>query len=104
MKNFKAIAAAAGTIYVSAVSMVNLHPEGFGYVPVLSQATPILAQVTRLGGTRTEIISHADFTSINTQRAAVNEALEEFNETMSRTIAELEQLEQELETTISYPY
>ena len=59
------VALAGLFVYGSAVTVVNLAPEKFDYVPVLSDVTPVVAEVTQVGVTRTEVISHAEFTRIN---------------------------------------
>lgn len=98
-------ALAALFVYGSAVTVVNLAPEKFDYVPVLSDVTPVIAEVTQAGVTRTEVISHAEFTRINEVQKRVAEAVDELETELENIATELEeslaQLEQELEQELS---
>lgn len=98
-------ALAALFVYGSAVTVVNLAPEKFDYVPVLSDVTPVVAEVTQAGVTRTEVISHAEFTRINEVQKRVAEVVDELETELENIATELEeslaQLEQELEQELS---
>lgn len=97
-------ALAALFVYGSAVTVVNLAPEKFDYVPVLSDLTPVVAEVTQVGVTRTEVISHAEFTRINEVQKRVAEAVEELETELENIATELEenlaQLERELNASV----
>ena len=71
------IGLAGAVAYIGAVGLVNLAPEKMNYVPVLSNVTPVAAEVTKGGVTRNEIISHAEFTRINAEGAQVQLAIQE---------------------------
>lgn len=87
--------------YGTAVSIVNLAPDKFEYVPVLSDVTPVLAEVTQMGVTRTEVISHAEFTRINEVRENFTAAVEELETELDNVMSELEQDLAELERELT---
>lgn len=95
------VALAALCVYGSAVTIVNLAPEQFEYVPVLSDVTPVLAEVTQMGVTRTEVISHAEFTRINEVRENFTAAVDELETELDAAIAELDQLAAEFERELN---
>ena len=86
-------------VYTSAVGIVNLAPEKMNYVPVLSNITPVLAQVTQAGVTRTELISHTEFTRINAVATHVVETIEQIEENLDTAINQLDQELAELSQT-----
>ncbi len=86
-------------VYTSAVGIVNLAPEKMNYVPVLSNITPVLAQVTQAGVTRTELISHTEFTRINAVATHVTETIEQIEEDFDTAINQLDQELAELSQT-----
>ncbi|WNL51015.1 hypothetical protein SCREM2_gp96 [Synechococcus phage S-CREM2] len=98
------IALAALCVYGGAVTIVNLAPEQFEYVPVLSDVTPVLAEVTQMGVTRTQVVSHAEFTRINEVREQVLSAVEELETELNNVMSELEtnlaELERELTESV----
>ena len=95
------VALAALCVYGSAVTIVNLAPEKFEYVPVLSDVTPVLAEVTQMGVTRTQVMSHAEFTRINEVREQVLSAVEELETELDNVLSELEQDLAELERELT---
>ena len=84
-------------VYTSAVGVVNLAPEKMNYVPVLSNVTPVLAQVTQAGVTRTELISHTEFTRINETGAQLAQNLEELNNEIETVV---EQFDNEIDALV----
>ncbi|QBP06091.1 hypothetical protein [Synechococcus phage S-B68] len=77
-------AALAGTlVYTTAVGIVNIDPKQLQYVPVLSSVTPVLAEVTQGGVTRTELISHAEFTRLNAEGAQLQQVVREIEQELA---------------------
>ena len=95
------VALAALCVYGSAVTIVNLAPEEFKYVPVLSDVTPVLAEVTQMGVTRTQVISHSEFTRINEVRENFTAAVEDLDTHLDNAIAEIEENLAELERELT---
>lgn len=87
---------AGALVYLGAVSLVNLAPEKMDYVPVLSNVTPVVAQVSQAGVTRTEVISHAEFTRINQVGVQLEQTFAEIeqniDDAVNETIAEIDSI------------
>ena len=80
----------AGLLYFGFVSIVNLAPGKVQYIPGVSNIIPVAAEVTKGGVTRTEIISHTEFTRINEEGARVQQFVTEFQEDVRDAISEID--------------
>ena len=78
-----------GTLGFGAFAMItNLAPMSTPVVPLLSQLTPVYAEVTQFGNSQHKFVSHQEFVFMNETRENALEEIDKIVEDFEREIDE----------------